>query len=445
MTDVRETGGAPRATCYHVVTAVWGSEYIKLFLDVCVPNQLSVDNLNALPQGSRYRIFTGRADYAALAASPELDDVRRILPVEIVEVDLTELDPQANPNTYKMMTACHRRAIADAARDQAALIFLAPDFVLAEGTIGRLVALHSTGVRAVLTANLRLSRESFTAAWHREGILRAVAPRQLVQLALQHLHPSTDSYMVDGSSTNEFPSAVYWPVRSSHGIDGLLIRAFHLHPMLVDPAHRMMLPTGTIDGHYVMDCCPDPHECMVVTDSDELAIFELTPSARLVGADNRRRGISLLRLAAVAAKCDEYQRSHWQRPIRLHGGEIDARWPAVETASEMLVGELDRYRHVGPALARIYRTRKMWRRRGAGYARTLRHAVRRDARTALRAVRRPLRKRESYARTLRKALRPPFTTKQLVRSVKLFYHRAAKAGKRGLKRMRRRSRLFRAA
>ncbi|SVE27357.1 uncharacterized protein METZ01_LOCUS480211, partial [marine metagenome] len=44
------------------VTAVWGAEFIELFLDVCIPNQLSPANLPALPPGSRYRVFTTSAD-----------------------------------------------------------------------------------------------------------------------------------------------------------------------------------------------------------------------------------------------------------------------------------------------------------------------------------------------------------------------------------------------
>jgi hypothetical protein len=428
-----------------VVTAVWGAEFIELFLDVCVPNQLSQGNLPALPPGSRYRIFTGSADHAMLAASPKLDDLRRVLPVDIVEVDLTELDPQANPNTYKMMTACHRRAVADAAAGKRALIFLAPDFVLAEGTIAGLVRIHSGGARAVLTANLRLSRESFLAAWAEHRDVRALAPRQLVRLGMRHLHRATESFMVDGPSTNDFPTSVYWPVRSSSGIDGLLIRAFHLHPMLVDPVHRMELPRTTIDGHYLTQSCPDLNRCVVVNDSDELVAFELTPSNRTVGSHDRSRGVSLLRLAAVAAKCDPYQRAHWQRPIRLHAGELDKRWAAVEAQSAVFVRKFERYRPLGPLLTRMYRLLKTWRRRRAGYARTMRRALRRDARAVIRAVRRPLRRREAYARAVSKALQPQRSAKRIARSAKLLYHRVAKAGRLGLKRARRRVRLFRPA
>ena len=443
--DVSPKRHATPATTYDVVTAVWGSEFIRLFLDVCVPNQLSPQNLAALPAGSRYRIFTGRADRAALASSPRLDQVRRILPVDVVEVDLTELDPQANPNTYKMMTACHRRAVADAASVDAALIFLAPDFILGEGTIAGLVRLHAGGARAVLTANLRLSSESFLAAWKARAGDAPVSSRELVGLGLRHLHPATASCFVEGPTSNDFPTSVYWPVRSGDRIEGLFVRALHLHPMLLDPVHREELPETTIDGHYLAQACPDLEQCVVVQDSDDLVVFELTPFERRVGNHDRRQGVSMPRLAAVAAKCDAYQRSHWHRPIRLHVADVDERWSAAAAHSAAFVAELERYRWFGPLLSRVFRAMKVWRRRRAGYARSVRRTIRTEARGAIRVARRSTRRGRASVRSFRKAVQPQRTLKRLSRSARVLYHRAAKAGRMTLKRARRSVRLFRPA
>ena len=445
MTDARSHGGSSRAATYHVVTAVWGGAFIELFLDVCLPNQLSGGNLRALPAGSRYRIITGTADHAALAASPRLAEVRSVLPVDVVGIDLTELDTGANPNTYKMMTACHRRAVADAAAVDAALIFLAPDFVLGEGTLAGLVRLHAGGARAVLTANLRLARESFLSAWQDRAAQGPVPSRELVGLGLRHLHPATASCFIDGATSNDFPTSVYWPVRSGDRIDGLYVRAFHLHPLLIDPVHRNELPGTTIDGHYLAQACPDIEQCVVVQDSDDLVAFELTPFERRVGNHDRRGGVSMLRLAAVAAKCDAYQRSHWQHPIRLRSGAFDERWSAAEAHSASFVIELERYERFGPLLSRVFRAMKMWRRRRAGYARTVRRTLRTEARDAIRVVRRSLRQTETHAQAVRKAVQPQRAFKRVVRSAKLLYHRATKAGRLSLKRARRRVRLFRPA
>ena len=43
---------------FHAITHVWGREYLDLFLNLCLPNQLAPGNVPALPLGSRYRILT---------------------------------------------------------------------------------------------------------------------------------------------------------------------------------------------------------------------------------------------------------------------------------------------------------------------------------------------------------------------------------------------------
>ena len=401
---------AAPARVYHVVPAVWGDEFIDLFLNVCIPNQLSPGNLPALPAGSRFRVFTKKADVARLSASARLDEVRRVLPVDIVEIEVSELEGAAKPgqvrNSYKMMIECHRRAVADAAEAEAALIFLAPDFVCAEGTMETLVRIHAAGSRAVLSTNLRLARHEFIAAL--TGRPAALPPRELVRMALRHLHPATQSLMVDGPTRNGFPTSVNWPVRSATGeLDGVLVRATHMHPMLLDPVRRAEVPRGTIDGHYLMRCGVKLRQCHRVEDSDELVVFELTPSDRNIRNDGRRGGVSMSRLAAVVSRCDRYQASYWNHPVRLHAEDLDERWTAVEAASIQFTRQLERYRRYGPALFEMYRWLHIARQRRDRYARAVRNVV------------------------------PSVTFKQIVRPAKLFGHRMSKTVKLRLKRLRR--------
>ena len=424
------------AGLYDVITAVWGRDVIELFLELCVSNQLSSGNLPALPSGSRYRILTSPDDVPMLAADPRLDPIRQVLPVDIVAVDMTDADRHVKAgqswNVHKRMIACHRRAAADAAADNRALIFLAPDFVLGEGTLEGLVRLHTRGARAVLTANLRLCREEFLADYVARG-KDALPPRQLVGMALRYLHPWTRSLMADGKTTSDTPTSVYWPVRSGADLDGLLVRSFYLHPMLVDPVRRDAMPGGPVDSHYVRDCCPDIAQCHVVEDSDDLVVFELSPVGRVISNERSGRGIPPLRLAAVASKCNGHQLSHWQHPIRLHAGELDERWIAAESESSRLARRVERYRPYGPLMIAGYRFLKVWGQRRAASGRTYRRL-----RGVARDIRKALQRRIIEVGRVRKALRAPVTSKQIARPAKLFVHRAAKTSRVGLKRIRRR-------
>ena len=211
------------------------------------------------------------------------------------------------------------------------------------------------------------------------------------------------------------------------------MRSFYLHPMLVDPVRRTVLPGGPIDSHYVRDCCPDVTECHVVDDSDNLVVFELSPAGRVISNERPGRGISPLRLAAVAANCDQHQLSYWHRAIRLHSGEIDVRWTTVEEASARLSRLVERYRPCGPLLVATYGLLKFWGQRRSAFGRTYRR-IRRYTRDANKALRHGV----ADAREVPKRLRPRVSSKQIARPARLLFHRAAKAGRLGLKRIRRR-------
>ena len=73
------------------------------------------------------------------------------------------------------------------------------------------------------------------------------------------------------------------------------------------------------------------------------------------------------------------------------------------------------------------------------------YAVRTEARATLRAVRKSARHGGASVRTVQRSLHPQRTAKRVLRSAKLLYHRATKAGRLSLKRVRRRVRLFRPA
>src|SRR5690606_3750659 len=78
----------------------------------------------------------------------------------------------------------------------------------------------------------------------------------------------------------------------------------------------------------------------VVTDSDELQMFELTAGARSVVA-SRGRGASAWRLAAVACACDHHQVGYWrEHVVRLHATDVDERWNQVAAASDVFASRV---------------------------------------------------------------------------------------------------------
>jgi hypothetical protein len=236
-----------------------------------------------------------------------------------------------------------------------------------------------------------------------------------VRMALPHLHPHTQSMFADEPRFSTSPVAVYWRVANQ----GLLARCLHLHPLMVDPMRQLPLLVGTNDGPYVAQACPDFSRVHVVTDSDELQMFELTSVKREV-VKTSGSGISVWSAAIMAAKGDELQRSYWQRhPIRIHAVEPGEEWTAADVIAERFVRRVMRRRRYAKLARRWFRWVGDMRKRRGRYSKAL-HRQRRRLR--LDGVRRW---RERQLRSWERR-RPRIRVRQIQRPVKLFVHRSAK-------------------
>lgn len=315
----------PRATAFDVVIAVWGPAFTRVFLDVCVPNQLTPGNIGALPPGSRYRVFTSREDVPTLEASSALQRVNETIPVDIVV--MRELSSESR-NRFNRLTACHRRALTEAADSNAGLIFLMADHLISEGAFAAALRRHAGGSRAIMCSGIRVNREEFVTSLESRGGVSAVPPRELVAAAIPNLHSFTRKHMIDSGSTPVLPIGVCWPV----GDEGIVARFCYLHPLLVDPQRREVLPEGTLDEHYIRRTCPIRDEVHVADDSDELVIFEMS-HAEASFTETHARPTSRWRAAQMISRCDTHQQSYWMQPIRIHAGDIGPDWNTVEEQS----------------------------------------------------------------------------------------------------------------
>ena len=315
-------------TPFHVTTVVWGREFCELFLDVCVPNQMTAGNLGALPAGSRYRVFTSAEDRKFLQSSSALRAIGDRIPVDIIVEPLlsTSIGTQ-----FTRMTACHATAIRDASESGAALIFLSPDIVLSEGTLAAVVRSRERGHRAVVCPGLRVDRDAFRAALASRGA-DPLSSRELVSLALDHLHPFTRAHMIDGVPGARRPIGVYWDVPG----DGILAHGLYLHPLMVDPSQPGVMPDGTIDQHYLFHACPNRADVHVASDSDEFVVFEMSHIDAAV-TETGPEPISAWRAARMLCRCDPHQRTYWVMPLRLHAHDLGPAWRAVEKEASRFV------------------------------------------------------------------------------------------------------------
>lgn len=355
---------------FHAITHVWGRAYLDLFLNICIPNQLAQGNVPALPSGSRYRILTRSDHVDELTTHPMVEALRQLIPVDIVAVAALKPD-SGTRSSLDQTIACHRLAIAEAGG--AVLLFLSADVVFSSTAFAAVVRRQQEGYRAVVTTGLRLAKEPFLRALDR-ALLPSLSSRDLVRLALPHLHQHERDMWRKAKPSIARPVAVHWPV----GEVGLLTRSFHLHPLMVDPISPTIELDGTIDDRYLSAACPDPSRIYAVTDSDELQVFELTTEKQEI-LRRRAAGMSVHAVTNQALRCAALHLQNWERTmIRVHADDLDNQWRKVEAESQVFAASVMRALRMAQmrrAMRRYVKRapiERRWRRFHKRVARTLR-------------------------------------------------------------------------
>ena len=343
-----------RSSTFHAVTYLWSRADLDVFFDVCLPNQLAPGNIPALPEGSRYRILAQPIDREEIDAHPHVRALRRAIPVDIIPIEGSH-KRFAVPGSYELMSACHRRALHDAFAADAAILFLPANCVFSDRAISAVVRRHREGYRAVVNTALRVNREALLNRLSDPAVrLDALPSRELVAMALPHLHADTRAMCADARPFSAFPVAVYWRV----GGEGLVARALNLHPLMVDPVHPLV-PGGIVDGRYLRDTVRVHSLVHVISDSDELQMFELSEADRKAPSA-RGTGASIWRSALVTRECSDLERAIWRsHPIALHSRDVEgAPWLAAKDESASYVSRvtrLDRHQGMITAISKLPR------------------------------------------------------------------------------------------
>jgi hypothetical protein len=282
---------------FHFAVPVWGESHVKTFLECSLPAQLSSANIPALleRQNSLYTIFTTHEDYIYIEASPAYRALQRAIPVSTEFIDLKR---SASAGTkYKIKSDCYRRALLRGAESGAAVVALNADIVLANGFVSTVSILLAEGKRVVEVPGPRgLQKPIADVLMSRfrgpDNISISIEPAQLADLWLKNLHPQLEMHFVDGRKGDAFhPSHLYWRV----GDEGVIIRGFHLYPIVVYPRESTFTFSGTIDDDLIASANFDREERHVVVDSRRLFCCELSPLdvqvGRIADRGNLRRYI----------------------------------------------------------------------------------------------------------------------------------------------------------
>ncbi len=340
--------------------AVWGDVFTRLMADVTVPTNLSPGNLPALAQDAdvTFHVYCSHASEVMLRAAPALPALERVARVEFHSIGSERI---ANAkNHYDVLSHCHRRAIRVARDRGEALVVLSPDAIWSDGSFARMHEITRRGARAIMMAAPRACKSDFlrdfpAARDYADDGSLTLDHRALMGRLLDHLHPCTEDLIWREDRLSSWPSQLLWQV----GRRDLLVRAFHLHPLMIRPSSWDAHMPETIDGRFVAAAIDDPGKIHIVRDSDEIAACELTDTlASQVHVATPNLDSGTRRVAAWMHRAtDALHRRYVEQPIRLHAGAIgkkeEAAYCRVEAESLRVLARIQRgYRRLEPARER---------------------------------------------------------------------------------------------
>jgi hypothetical protein len=264
---------------FHVALPVWGSSYVKTFLDYCLPAQLSRQNLPSVGTDLLYRIYTTPEDFGTIQVHPAFKALQAIAATEVEYISPRDAK-------YDVKSDCYRHAISRAVDERAALCALNADIVLANGFVKATLDLLTAGKRVLQVPAPRALMEGASIQMERhrqaDGAIN-LSPTELSRVWLGNIHPLLQMHFVDGEGENFHPSHLYWRA----GVRGVVARCFHLYPIVVVPQQRANF-TVSIDNDLLGNLGLKPSEVAYASDSRKMFACELSAPNHFVGSISKR-------------------------------------------------------------------------------------------------------------------------------------------------------------
>lgn len=316
---------------FFYVNVVWGEDYVDLFTSLSIPTLLSPRNLPSLPNlaASQMLIVTTAGDELRIRGSAIFARLEQTIDVVFLPIELW------SAQKYELMNHAHRRAIEYVA-GRGFCVFLSPDAILSDGTLVRLYELARTGRRVVAGFGPPVILEGIVPEFkalrqYRAGEALSLPPRDLVSMALRHLHPDMCHHNAASDYFPEKPYACFWDGPDG---DGMLVRSLSLHPYLFD---TRLIPAGedlhnvTIDWALIPRFVTDWNSFYVETDLDNFCILGISSGrVRVKPGQLNRLDAEKLSLWLLRNDYAFLNRASFGYAIKLHSGPLNARWEELE-------------------------------------------------------------------------------------------------------------------
>jgi hypothetical protein len=335
----KPTAKSPPSACA-ILMPIWGTAFIRQFLDVCLPTLLAPGNIPAVAQTlpTRFVLLTRSSDLPVVTGHPAWRDLATICDTDIRAID----DLIADGNHHATVTLAYARALrgpGEALRDTV-FLFLVGDYLMADGSLRTVLKRIQAGASGVLAGSLPIAADTVAPLLgdrpRPSACELALSPRLLAGWALAQLKSSGAA-----SGAGAFPlhdaddTRFFWPVDERT----LIGRFYLLHMIGIHPEVTDFVVGAPCDYAFIPEMCPSGR-VEVLTDSDDYLAVEMQPRGRAAGS--LRPGP--LQPAKLARSLSQWTTARHRRnaetTVVFHAGDRPAGIAEADAAASAFVADV---------------------------------------------------------------------------------------------------------
>lgn len=318
---------------------VWGDEYIRLFLDISLPFYFSKNNLPYLQKQKKYNsrviIHTFRKHFETFKESSSFINLESIINVEfrfIDEMNIIENQSSERQKQFNVFVECHKDVIKIGSEESSIILFFNADLIFSNNLFKNLFDYLDKGYRAICISAMRLNKNKSSKIILENSTFNYTG-KELVELALDNLHPSFKNLNWQNKNVPSCLSILYWHLDDKN----ILLRSFHLHPLAIWPEKQVLLK-NTIDDSFLFESC-SKEKIKVIEDSDDFVVFELTDEkSNMLGQLVKYPFLYLVKWSA-----NTLTSGHWgniEYKLFFRTNNFSDSWKEIEHKSDLLYSRL---------------------------------------------------------------------------------------------------------
>jgi hypothetical protein len=344
-----------------ILLPVWGERATRDFLELSLPSLLAPGNVPGLSKFARctFVLMAPARDADVIERSPLWALLQACCAVRVQPID--DLISRSSSTVLTLAYASAIRGAGQRALDTC-FVLLVADYVMADGSLGVVVARIVGGASGVLAGNFQVEREAVLPRLERRkndaGVL-AMASRSLVELSFTALHRTTlANIMNECEWLQPDMNRLFWRVDERC----MLGRFFLMHMIAIRPEITDFVIAAPSDYSFIPELCPSGN-VVHMTDSDDYFVIECQPRDGRAPANVAECGGARMDPGSVAGALEPWatvqHRANARHTLVFHADAISPRTAETVAAADKFISEVAAKYH-GSAMPSRYHP--LWRR-----------------------------------------------------------------------------------